>query len=601
MEKDPTNRWRRFQRVAFDKKAIMKRMRRAEVVSFRHAHKFVLKRWGNLREVRGKIVFWIVALGCLIGATGLQLIWDQQNYQTQVGAVGGTYAEAAVGPIETLNPLFASSQAENIVSQLVFSRLLNYDRTGNLNYDAASDVSVSADGLEYSVKIRSDILWQDGRKLTADDVVFTTQLIQDPLTRSQIRGWDGIKVTKTGEYSVSFRLKEPYAPFREALTFAILPKHILGSIDHTAIRENSFGTSPIGSGPFSVRLVQDVDVSNGRRVAHLVTNKTYYRGAPKLERFQVHAYKNSDDIMKALSLNEVNAASGLTITGTKEVLARYGSRYNVDTQPIQAGVYAFLNTQSDVLSDVTIRRALQRATNTDEIRDKVGGQVESLSLPFTSLQVDASTVKVPSFDPAEANKLLDDAGWKKNSSGKREKDGKPLKVTVATLSTPEYLRALEVMIGQWRQVGVDVEEKQVDPNDSTQDFVQTVLQPRAYDVLLYQIDLGRDPDVYTYWHSSQANIRGRNLSNYKSAVADDILVTARSSQNSSLRATKYVSFAQRWLSDVPAIGLYQPTVQYIYNKSVGGLDESAVLVRPQDRYQSVIYWTVGDQAVYKTP
>jgi hypothetical protein len=51
-------------------------------------------------------------------------MWDQRNYQTQVGAVGGTYAEAAIGSIETLNPLFASSQAENVVSQLVFSRLL---------------------------------------------------------------------------------------------------------------------------------------------------------------------------------------------------------------------------------------------------------------------------------------------------------------------------------------------------------------------------------------------------------------------------------------------------------------------------------------------
>ena len=601
MEKDPTNRWRRFQRVAFDKKAIIKRMRRAEAVSFRHAHKFVLKRWGNLREVRGKIVFWIVALGCLISATGLQLMWDQRNYQTQVGAVGGTYAEAAIGSIETLNPLFASSQAENVVSQLVFSRLLTYDRTGNLNYDAASGVTVSDDGLEYSVKIRPDILWHDGHKLTADDIVFTTELIQDPLTRTQIKGWDGIKVTKTGEYSVSFRLKEPYAPFREALTFPILPKHILGSVDHTVIRENSFSTSPIGSGPFAVRLVQDVDVPNGRRIAHLVANTSYYRGVPKLERFQVHAYKNSDDIMKALSLNEVNAASGLTITATKEVLARYGSRYNVQTQTTQAGVYAFLNTQNGALSDVVVRRALQRATNTQEIRDKVGGNVGALSLPFTSLQVDTSSIKVPGYDPVEANKLLDEAGWKKNPSGKREKDGKPLTITVATLSTPEYLRALEVMIGQWRQVGVDVEEKQVDPNDSTQDFVQTVLQPRAYDVLLYQIDLGRDPDVYTYWHSSQASIRGRNLSNYKSAVADDILVTARSSQNPSLRETKYGSFAQRWLSDVPAIALYQPTVQYVYSKSVGGLDESAVLVRPEDRYQSVMYWTVGEQAVYKTP
>jgi peptide/nickel transport system substrate-binding protein len=213
---------------------------------------------------------------------------------------------------------------------------------------------------------------------------------------------------------------------------------------------------------------------------------------------------------------------------------------------------------------------------------------------------DDSTIKTPEYDVKRARETLDTAGWKL-VNGVRTKDGKALKLTVVTTKNSEYERALETLIGQWRQLGIQIEENIVDAADPVQNFVSSVLQQRSYDVLLYQISMGRDPDVFAYWHSSQAVARGLNLSNYSSPEADDILASARSTNNVSLRNAKHVAFAKQWLADVPAIGLYQSTLTTASTRSINGRNESAVLITPQQRYNDILYWTVEQRTVYKTP
>lgn len=595
-QNEPDRRWNRFQKVRFDKKQTLRRLRKAETASIRHAHKFVLKRWRNVREVRRIVVSWLIAVGCLIAAAGLQLYWDQQSYQTVVGAHGGTYAEAAIGSVDTLNPLFASSPAAIAVSQLVFSSLLTFDTTGNLNHDLASDVSVSEDELTYTVQLRKGVRWHDGRTLTADDVVFTTELLSDPLTRAQTRGWDDITVKKQDDYTVTFSLDAAYAPFRSALTFPVLPKHILGEISHEEIREHAFSSAPVGSGPFTFRLLQDMS-PHETKVVHLAANDHYYRGAPKLARFQILAVADEEAMLNALRLNEVNAASDVS----QELLEQLPpGRYKVQRQPIQSGVYALLNNESDILADRSVRQALQRGTNAEEIRQKVGGDVPALSLPYTDLHLQGEAPKAPDYDPKAAADILDKSGWRM-SDGVRKKGERELRLSVVTTKNLEYERALEALAGQWRQLGIHVDDRVVDASDPTQNFIQSTLQPRAYDVLLYQLTLGRDPDVFAYWHSSQAVARGLNLANYSNQVADDILSSARSGGDHRLRDTKHLSFARQWLRDAPAIGLYQPVANSVVARSVFGVDEGNVLVAPRHRYTEAHRWMVGERTVYKTP
>src|SRR5690606_20528314 len=129
----------------------------------------------------------------------------------------------------------------------------------------------------------------------------------------------------------------------------------------------------------------------------------------------------------------------------------------------------------------------------------------------------------------------------------------------------QYEKVAEGLASQWRELGIVVAVNVIDPTAPGTNFVQSVLQLRSYDVLVYELLIGADPDVYAYWHSSQIGSTGYNFSNYSNSPADAALVSARSVLAPELRNIKYKTFASLWLEDVPAIGIYQPVVVYATN------------------------------------
>ena len=595
-DKEPSK-WRRLPKMSFSSKELARRMKKAEGATVKHARRFVFKRWDNFREARRRIAIWVLAIGVIIGATGLQFFWYQNGYRTTANAEGGTYAEAVMGPVDTLNPIFAKSSAEEAAGELLFSRLITYDKTGHLNYDLADNMSVSQDGKTYTISIRADARWSDGLYVRARDVVFTVGLLKNPATRSSLTGWGNVNVKAIDERTVAFELPAVYAAFPHALRFLpILPEHSLRDIEPAQLRENTFSSHPVGSGPFALRLLQDIDATNGRKIIHLARNEQYYRGAPKLDRIQLHIYKDADAIKRALATSEVNAASDLSVLGAKSINTQ---RYTVKSTPINSGVYALLNTTSPSLQDKKVRQALQVGTDTTAIRTSISDKLPALHLPFIDGQVTGDIPAAPGYNPQESARLLDEAGWKLDGS-LRKKDGQPLTLAVVTTKNPDFEKALEVLSAQWRELGVTVTTSIVDPTDATQNVAQEILQPRRFDVLLYQLTIGGDPDVYAYWHSTQAN-NGLNFSNYNNSIVDDALLSARTRVEPQLRNAKYVTFAKQWMSDVPAIGLYQATSQYAHTASVHGLQPGTVLISSADRYTGVLDWSVGSRAVFKTP
>lgn len=596
MEEDKPNRWKRLQKLKVNRKELTKRMRRAEGVTVRHARKFIFQRLDNIREVRRHIIMWVIAIGILIGASGLQLMWYHDNYLTDAAASDGTYAEAVLGPVNTFDPLFASNSAEESLSVLIFSRLFSYDTTGHLRGDLASHITTDATGKIYTVTIRPDVKWTDGIKLTAKDILFTINLLKNPTVHSTISGWNDITVNLIDDSTITFTLPAIYAAFPHALTFPVLPEHILSKVIPNALREDNFSDNPVGSGPFKLRSIQDVDIKDGRRIIYLDRNDNYYKGKSQIERFQIHIYKTRDAIVKALGSGEVSAAADLTNTDLSNINQKH---YNIISNPIQSGVYSLLNTTRGALKDKAVRQALQIGTDTAAIRKQLGG-VPALELPFTKNQLTGDVPHAPSFDSTAAKKLLEGAGWKLEGD-MRKKDGEVLKLNVVTTKDNDYERVLEIVAGQWRSLGIKVDTLVIDPNNQTQGRIQAVLQQRDYDVLLYQLSIGADPDVYAYWHSSQIGTKGLNFSNYTNTISDDALVSARSRSETDLRNNKYITFARQWLADVPAIGLYQSTSQYVYSKQVKAYNASNKLVTPIDRYADVLYWSVGSETVFQTP
>jgi peptide/nickel transport system substrate-binding protein len=590
--------WDRMPKMSFSSKDLARRMKKVEGATVKHARRFVFRRLGNMRDVRRHIGLWILAMGLILAATGLQLFWYQQSYRTVAYANDGTYAEAVLGPVETLNPIFARTSAEESASSLLFSRLLNYDTTGKLNYDLAEKMTVSKDQRKYTFTIRPDARWQDGVYVRARDVVYTVNLLQNPATRSTIAGWDDISVEATDDRTVVFTLPSVYAAFTHALSsLPVLPEHILRDVEPSALRENSFSQNPTGSGPFTVRFTQEVDQATGRKIIHLARNTSYYRGTPKLERFQLHVYTTNEGIVRAIKTSEVTAATDLTVEDTRQLAL---DRYAVDRRPVNSGVYALFNTSDGVLSDKKVRQALQAGTNVAAVRDVVGEGTPALGLPFINGQLTGKVPQPPAYDVARAGRLLNQAGWKLDDNGVRKKRGVPLRLDVVTTENNDFERALTNLTDQWRSLGVTVTTSIVDPRDRTQNVVQNVLQRRNYDVLLYQLTIGGDPDVYAYWHSSQAE-DGFNFSNYQDSVSDEALLSARGRVDPALRNAKYLTFSRQWLSDAPAIGLYQATIQYVYSKSVHALPQVENMVSATDRYADVLYWSVGERFVHRTP
>jgi len=595
--KNEPSKWRRIPKMSFSSKELSRRMKRVEGATIKHARRFVFKRLDNFREVRRRIALWVLAIGVIIGATGLQYMWYQDDYRTTAHATSGTYAEAVLGPVNTLNPIFAQSSAEETAGELLFSRLVTYDKSGKINYDLADNMTVSPDGKTYTLTIRPDARWDDGLYVRARDVVFTVNTLKNPASRSTITGWDNVIVKEIDSRTVAFELPAVYAAFPHALRFLpILPEHILRDVEPAALREDSFSSKPVGSGAFTLRLLQEVDAANGRKIVHLAKSESYFKGTPKLDRVQLHVYKDIDSVKRALATSEVNAATDLTITDSNAVSTE---RYNVEHRPINSGVYALMNTISPVLQDKKVRQALQSGTNTQEVRNELSPDLPELYLPFISNQIFGNSPAKPAYDTVKANRLLDEAGWLMQGDV-RMKAGQPLSLSVVTTKNNDFETALGILSKQWRTLGVTISTTIVDPSDPSQNVVQDILQPRQYDVLLYQLTIGGDPDVYAYWHSSQA-ASGLNFSNYKSSISDDALASARSRFEPDLRNAKYITFANQWLSDAPAIGLYQATMQYVHTKSVHALPKDFMLVSSADRYSDVRFWAVGDRMVYTTP
>ncbi len=585
--------WNRLE-LKHRSKKLKKHARKAENATVRHARRFVVNRWENIREVRLHIIMWLSGVGLLIALVGLQMVWFQQSYVTRAAVDGGTYAEAVKGPIDTLDPLYATTPAEIAAGRLLFSSLYQLDTTGNVKNDIA-ETMVNDGDKNFTVTLRKDVRWHDGLPLNADDIVFTVGLMKNPAVRAVMAGsWRGIEVQKIDEFTVKFMLPASYAAFPQALTFAVLPQHLLKSVEPSSLRESGFSKAPVGSGPFSLRLLQTINATTGRKVVHMVANNDSYLGAPRLDRLQLHVYNDDDDFARALRTGEVSAASDVTGAVASGVDK---SRYDVIAKPINNGVYAIFNTTQPLLANVKIRQALQVGTDTQAIRAQLYGAPQAMDLPFATRQVSGSeAVSAPKHDKAAAMKILTEAGWTAKD-GKLKKGEDKLQMRVVTRKNGDYEKALEVLAGQWRELGIDVMTQVVDTSSNGQNFTQQVLQERNYDVLLDELVIGPDPDVFAYWHSKGL----LNFSSYTNQVSDDALASARSRSDPALRAVKYASFARQWLNDAPAIGLYQSDFIYVRNKSAQSIMPSETIVDPNEHYAGVRYWTADQDSVYKTP
>lgn len=587
--------WRRFARLKENRKILRRSARKIEAATLKHAHRFIIRRLDNVRDVRRHALSWLALMILLIGLSALHLRLTQDTFSHVAPVSGGTYAEGVIGSLDTMNPLFASTPAERTASKLLFASLLSYDRDNRLRGELAETWVSEDDGRNFTVTLRDGLKWHDGQPLTVDDVIYTIGLIKNPRVNSPLyRSWVDVAARKVNDRQITFTLPAAYAPFPHALTFGILPKHILSGVQPERLREGEFNRNPVGSGPFVFRNLQIINQDASRLVVYMNANTSYVLGAPRLERFQLHTYKDQAGLKQGFLTDEVNAAADLTAQDMKQI-ADVRPEARVSEALVDNGVFALFKNDSPILKDPAVRSALLLATDRDKIIQQLHGYARPMEGPLTRDQLPTDQ-RQARYDRTAAEQKLDASGWV-TVNGVRTKDGVPLQISMVAPRSGDYETIVNQLREQWKAIGVDVKVDLVSPGT----IQQNVLVPRAYDVLVYELAIGSDPDVFAYWHSSQIGLFGFNLANYSSGISDDALSSARGRLNDTLRMAKYQAFTTQWLKDVPAIALYQPRLHYIADDSVQTVLRPTNLSDATSRFRAVEYWTVHRARVNNTP
>ncbi len=331
---------------------------------------------------------------------------------TVVPAEGGTYQEGIHGELRIINPLYASSDTERDIVELLFSGLLKHTANGVLQPALASGYSVSEDGTTYTFKLKKGLEWSDGRPLTAEDVVWTVQTMQDPQYQSaRLADWLDVRVEKEDKHTVRFHLKQPYYSFPELATFKVLPKHVWQDVPPQNFHLSPHNIRPVTSGPYVVSEIQQ-DELGFIKTLKLQQNEHYYGTEPHIPRVTLRFFE-SERVIRENSHSLDGFALQPPVTSSPP-------RFVEHTATIPRYFAVFLNQkQADVLEQPNIRRALRFATDkrtlvTEALQgqgDPIHTPLSDTALPTVTATTSSNGAATSTYDLAQAKILLEEAGY----------------------------------------------------------------------------------------------------------------------------------------------------------------------------------------------
>lgn len=584
-----------------------------------------LKYLGKFLSKKERIIIQICAIVLVLNILFLGFLFFKKHIST-TPLSGGTYIEGLVGSPKYINPLYSSNRdVDADISSLLFSSLFKYDEKGNLVGDAVESWKISDDGREYSIFLKNNILWHNGEKMTADDVVFMVQAIKNPKYRSPLHGsFASLEIEKVSEYEVKFKLSQPYAPFLGLLTFGILPKNIWEAVVPESATLAELNLKPIGSGPYKFKSL--TKNKNGEIKEYVLeVNSNYYRQKPYISEISFRFYPDSATAIKALNDNSIDGISYLPFSVRKDLFAKSSLGFHYLNQPQLTAIF-FNPKNNEFLADQDVRRALNLAIDREVmIRDIFNNQAREVRGPILSDNFAFNDKLEPvKYSPEEASKILANAGFVKISltdddlkNPEREVEGikvsefldkasatniEPLgdwlvkkatrknpenKFLIISLTYPDSadnaLVAGKVM-ESWQALGV---KTALTPLSSSQIASEVALE-KNFESLLFGENVGPDPDVYAFWHSSQIS-DGLNIASFSNAEVDKLLEEARTINHEADRIEKYQRFQELVTKEQGAIFLLSPNYLYLQVKKLRGFSGNAI-IEPSDRFSSVANW-----------
>ncbi|MBI4252687.1 peptide ABC transporter substrate-binding protein [Candidatus Uhrbacteria bacterium] len=549
----------------------------------KYLHRILSRREYRLVQVLGIIV--------LINAVFL----SGKAYQAltvEVPRSGGTYSEGLVGSPSAINPLFLlTNDSDRDLVGLVYSGLMHYTPDRKLVPDLAEGVKISDDQKEYTFILREGVTWHDGEPFTAQDVLFTMAKVQDTDIKSTLyASYKDITVKKTDSRTVVFTLQKPFAPFLDLATLPILPEHLWRELSNEQFPLSALNIKPVGTGPWKFRSLQK-EKDGTIRSYTLSRNDTFYGEKPHIEKFIFKFYPDMQTAVQGLKNGHVQGVSFVP-REFRETLSREGGLYSYSLSLPQYTALFINNEGKKELARAPVRSALALALDKEQlVLEGVAGEgsVIHSAIPEGLLGYHADIKKYP-YDIKRAEELLDEAGLKKDEEGKRG-----LILELATVDTPERARIAEIIKEMWERMGITV-ALTYEPQGTMKELV---LNPRKYDILLYGAVVGSDPDLYPFWHSSQANAPGLNLSKFANKEADALLENARVTADAPKRAELYRTFQDILAREMPAIFLYAPTHSMMMSKKIKGVSDHRRIAYPADRFSDSAKWYITSKRQWK--
>jgi peptide/nickel transport system substrate-binding protein len=442
------------------------------------------------------------------------------------------------------------------------------------------------------VALRPNAVWHDGSPVTADDVIFTIDLIRSQASfyPQDIKDlWAEVEIKKLSDKSLKFTLPEPYAPFLDYLTFGVLPQHILGSLPAEQIPDAPFNLSPVGSGPYKFERI----ITGGGQITGVVLSAFdgYYGQKPFISQIVFRYYPDASSALSAYQTVEVMGLSQITPEILNASLAEPNLYIYTSRQPMLSLVLLnHNNPETPFFQDKDVRRALVMGLNRQRLVDRLlNGQAiiaNSPILPGSWAYYDG--IESIGYDPEGAVALLKKAGYTlpAGEGSVRVKENQRLAFTLLHPDTPQHAAIAQAIQQDWQAIGIEVTLRAL----PYEQLVTASLTPRAYQAALVDLNLTRtpDPDPYPFWHQAEAT-GGQNYAQWDNRPASEYLEQARIQTDIAIRTRLYRNFQVVFSAEQPAVLLYYPVYSYGVNAEVQGV-QIPPLYDPSDRLSNLPEW-----------
>ncbi|MBI2097371.1 MAG: hypothetical protein HYT46_00305 [Candidatus Vogelbacteria bacterium] len=529
------------------------------------------------------------------------LIWQANaTALIELPAAGGELKEGIIGAPRFINPLLASSNADRDLVALVYSGLVRPGPEGEFLPDLAERYIVSEDGKQYTFVLKPNLVWHDGEPVTSDDVIFTVNRAQDPNLKSPRRAaWEGVVVERRNEREIVFTLKQPYGSFLDNVTLGLLPAHLWDKVTAEAFPFNNLNVEPVGTGPYRVKSIKR-DRDNLPLAYELAAFPSFALGRPKIESLFLNFYPNEETRLAALRQGEVTNVSAVSPELIEDLLAGSKNKQRLYTASLPRLFAVFFNqNQAKIFAQSEVREALNLLVPRAEIINQVlagyGAPADS-PIPTVNPVIKKELASTTPTEQAAARLLK--YGWKKNAdTGLWEqtvkKETEILSFTLSTADAPELKAAAELLRSAWGKFGARVEVKIFEAGALN----QNVIRPREYEALLFGEIVGRDPDLYSFWHSSQRLDPGLNIALYTNAAVDKMLEDLKFLSPLTIKTDKLAAVAAEIVKGTPAIFLYTPDFLYLLPPEVNGVALDSINT-PADRFLNIYQWYLATEKVW---